>query len=98
MAPDLTYGIGVMTALTAVLFLVGVVVGERSTRWTSVLILTFSVVLCVLYLFYLWDDILLANLLPFSSLIIVGNWLPLFSGFIAGPGLEKHARHAFPPQ
>lgn len=84
MDSDLTYGIGVMTALTGVLFLVGVVAGERSTRLTSVLLLTLAVSLCVLYLLFLWDDILLANLLPFSNLIVVGNWLPLFSGFIAG--------------
>lgn len=84
MAPDLTYGIGVMTALTGVLFLVGVVAGERATRLTSVLLLTLAVSLCVLYLVFLWDDILLANLLPFSNLIVVGNWLPLFCGFIAG--------------
>ena len=83
-APDLVYGFGVMTGLTMTLFLLGIVIGGRVSRTTSLILLGVGVVGIVLYLVYLWDDILLANLLPFSNLVVVGNWLPPMTGLIAG--------------
>jgi hypothetical protein len=83
-APDLLYGYGVMTGLTVILFLLGVVIGTRISRTVSLGVLAFFIGLIVLYLRYLWDDMLLANLLPFSNLIVVGNWLPPLTGIIAG--------------
>ena len=82
--PDLIYGFGVMIGISTILFLVGVVVGGRISRAASLLTLTLTVLLIVAYLIFLWDDILLAKLLPFSNLIVVGNWLPPLTGFIAG--------------
>jgi hypothetical protein len=36
------------------------------------------------YIGFLYDDVLMARLLPFSNLIIVGNWIPPLTGFLAG--------------
>ena len=36
------------------------------------------------YMVFLWNKPLLANLLPTSSLIIVGNWLPCWAAFFIG--------------
>lgn len=83
-APDLMYGFGVMMGISFSLFLLGVVIGERVSRKTSLLLLSVCVGMIVLYLLYLWDDILLANLLPFSNLIVIGNWLPPMTALIAG--------------
>lgn len=83
-APDLVYGFGVMIGISFALFLLGIVIGGRVSRKTSLALLSTCVGLIVLYLFYLWDDILLANLLPFSNLIVIGNWLPPMTGLIAG--------------
>lgn len=83
-APDLLYGYGVMTGLTVILFLLGVVIGTRLSRTVSLGVLAFLIGLIVLYLRFLWDDMLLANLLPFSNLIVIGNWLPPLTGIIAG--------------
>lgn len=83
-APDLLYGYGVMTGLTVILFLLGVVIGSRVSRTFSLGVLVFLVGMIVLYLRYLWDDMLLSNLLPFSNLIVIGNWLPPLTGIIAG--------------
>jgi len=83
-APDLLYGYGVMTGLTVILFLLGLVVGTRVSRTVSLGVLAFLIGMIVLYLWYLWDDMLLANLLPFSNLIVIGNWLPPLTGIIAG--------------
>jgi hypothetical protein len=84
MGSDLIYGFGIMSGFTAVLFLLGIVIGERVSRQTSIALLSLSVLSVAAYLAFLWDDILLANLLPFSNLIVVGNWLPLTSGFVSG--------------
>jgi len=43
-----------------------------------------SVLLTVFYVRFLWDDIRLAHWLPFSNLVVVGNWLPVASTFLAG--------------
>ena len=82
--PDLMYGFGVMTGITGCLFLLGIVVAERASKRLSVLVLSVVLTLIGAYLFYLWDDILLAKLLPFSYLIVVGNWLPPMASFLAG--------------
>jgi hypothetical protein len=41
------------------------------------------VVSLVYYIYVIWYDIRLAALLPVSSLIILGNWLPLFASALA---------------
>ncbi len=35
------------------------------------------------YLNYVWYDVRLATLLPFASLVVLGNWLPLFAAMLA---------------
>jgi hypothetical protein len=83
-APDLVYGFGVMSGITGCLFLLGIVFAERASRKTSVLVLAVVLALMGVYLWYLWDNILLAKLLPFSNLIVIGNWLPPLAGFLGG--------------
>ncbi|MEZ6063663.1 MAG: hypothetical protein R3C19_25215 [Planctomycetaceae bacterium] len=43
-----------------------------------------GVAVLALYLVFLWDQPLLATLLPFSSLIILSNWLPVLGSFFVG--------------
>lgn len=83
-APDLMYGFGVMTGISSCLFLLGIVVAERASIGINMLILSLILATMGAYLFYLWDDILLAKLLPFSNLIVMGNWLPPLASFLAG--------------
>ncbi|HUG17664.1 MAG TPA: cysteine peptidase family C39 domain-containing protein [Planctomycetaceae bacterium] len=83
-APDLMYGFGVMTGISGCLFLLGILVAEHASKRINVLILILTLATMGVYLYYLWDDILLAKLLPFSNLIVVGNWLPPLAGFLAG--------------
>lgn len=78
------YGFGVMTGISGCLFLLGIVVAEHTSKRFNILILILTLLTMGVYLYYLWDDILLAKLLPFSSLIVVGNWLPPLAGFLAG--------------
>ncbi len=84
MYDDLIYGGGIIAGVTTILFLVGIVTGSRVSLRASILLLSIALAMFAVYLLFLWDDILLANLLPFSNLIVVGNWLPPLSGFVAG--------------
>lgn len=38
----------------------------------------------ICYVVFLWDNILLARVLPFSNLILLGNWFPPILGFLGG--------------
>lgn len=42
------------------------------------------ILLIVLFVFVLRDGLWMARLLPYSNLVIVGNWLPLLAGALAG--------------
>jgi len=54
--------------------------GNRLSVW-----LTAGTLLAVVgYTLFLWDNILMARLLPFSNVIILANWYPLFLGILAG--------------
>ena len=53
--------------------------GRRIELWAACTVLSI-----VGYAWLLWDNILLAKLVPFSSLIVLGNWFPPLLGFLAG--------------
>src|SRR5262245_64011279 len=81
---DLVIGYVIIAAFAAGLFLL--------TRWASCRLLLWQcdvaaaavVVLLIAYIRTIWYDPRLAELLPFSSLIVLGNWLPLFAAALAG--------------
>lgn len=47
-------------------------------------LLALSVALAALYVLCLWNRPILATLIPSASVIVLGNWLPLFGSFVAG--------------
>jgi hypothetical protein len=81
---DLIVGYAVIAALAIGLFLVT----ARAARCHHPCVLDVAAVLTVAGLFayirWLWYDPRLAEWLPFANLIVVGNWLPLFSAALAG--------------
>src|SRR5947209_2451664 len=89
MVLDLLWGLVLISALAVALFLVT----ARLARRLSPAVLTSLAVLVVggllLYIRSIWYDVRLANWLPFSNLIIVANWLPLFAAVLAGISWEK---------
>lgn len=81
---DLAIGIAIMAGLSFLTFTLIQRHGHRcSTRILDV-IAVLTVLGTIYYGFFVWDKVLLADLLPFSNLIIVGNWFPLTAGFLAG--------------
>jgi len=63
---------------------IGFRLGKRLEK-ASILIVQLSVAAgLVLYMALLWDRPLLTQLLPVSSIVILGNWLPIFASFWVG--------------
>ena len=81
---DIYFAIGFLAVSSTLLFVVAQQICARAPNWMCDLLGLVTVEALVAYTHYLWDNIVLAELLPFSSLIILGNWFPLFAGFLAG--------------
>lgn len=81
---DLLWGFVILVVWTVVMFALAYrLTRHRSGRRLEWLVAatTFAV---IGYVAFLWDNILLARVLPFSNLIVLGNWFPPLLGFLAG--------------
>lgn len=81
---DIYLGLSILAAVSAATFGVGRAIARRvsrqATNWLSFL----AVAALFGYITCLWDNTLLVGLLPFSNLIVLGNWFPLETGFLGG--------------
>ena len=80
---DLYLGLAVMALLSACAFALGYGL-SGGHKWVGNGLAIVTVLLTLFYIRFAWNDIRLARLLPFSNLVVVGNWLPLTSTFLAG--------------
>jgi hypothetical protein len=81
---DLVFGLIIMTLLCVALFKIGLRAARFQTP-NGIRLLAVATVASVLsYKALLWDKPILASLLPFSNLIVVGNWFPLGAAFLSG--------------
>ncbi|MCI0359623.1 MAG: cysteine peptidase family C39 domain-containing protein [Planctomycetaceae bacterium] len=81
---DLVVGYAVIGALSAGLFLSTAHAARRHGPRVLDLAALVAVIALFAYIRWLWYDPRLAQWLPYSNLIVVGNWLPLFSAALAG--------------
>jgi hypothetical protein len=89
MALDLAWGFALMGALAAVLFLASAALARRLSRPAVTGLAIFVVGALLLYIRSIWYDVRIAHWLPFSNLIVVGNWLPLLAAVLAGLAWEQ---------
>lgn len=80
---DLALGYGVLALMALGLFSGTVRLSRGFSSRTCDLIGAAVVALLFLYIRTLWYDVRLAAWLPVASLIVVGNWLPLFAAVLA---------------
>jgi hypothetical protein len=81
---DLALGYGVLAGLALALFLGTVRLSRGFSPRSCDRAGAAVVVLLFVYIRTLWFDVRLADWLPFSNLIALGNWLPLFAAVLAG--------------
>lgn len=81
---DIYLGIAIMMLLAVGLFALGLWAGRRVSRRVFRGMAVAGVAGVLLHAFWLLEHPGLAWLLPFSNLVVVGNWSPLFVGLLAG--------------
>ncbi len=81
---DLVIGLVAMLLLSATLFVVGRRIAFRGECALVLMVGAATLLHLALFLQLLWDNLLLARLLPWSNLIVVGNAQPALVGLLAG--------------
>jgi hypothetical protein len=81
---DLWTALAVMGTASVLLFVAGVRLGRRLSPRAVGIFATAVCAFVVVFVFLLDDHLLLARLLPFSGLIVLGDWLPPAVALLAG--------------
>ena len=79
---DLYVGIAIMLAVSSGLFLLGRRIAILGPRWLTNVLGIVTIVGVGAYVVYLRDNMLMAIMLPYSNLIVLGNWFPVGVGFL----------------
>ena len=80
---DLHIGLVIMAILTVGFYAFAYRLTRGRRRLGTILAIV-TVLVLPFYIRSVWDDARLALILPFSNMIILGNWFPLMTGFLAG--------------
>lgn len=81
---DLILASALLAAVSIGLFIVVARLARRLPKRACDALAAAIVILIGLYIRYVWDDMEVARWLPFSSLIVLGNWFPLLVAILAG--------------
>ena len=81
---DLYVGLVVLGGLSIALFAGSLWCSYRISQLLSDLLAMLVVALMFFYIRHLWYDVRLTRILPFSNLVVIGNWLPPLAGLLAG--------------
>ncbi len=81
---DLYVGLAILGGLTIAMFLGSLWCSHRISRVMSDLLAMLVVVVMFFYIQHLWYNVRLTTFLPFSNLVVIGNWLPPLAGLLAG--------------
>ena len=81
---DLYIGIVIIAIVSAALLALGLWLGRRLPPRDVGLLIMFGVLLLLAFEKFAWDKLWLARMLPFSNVVILGNWYPLIAAFLGG--------------
>lgn len=81
---DIYVGLAFLLAASLGAFILAARFPRRTSGRQGILFTLASVIATALYAVFLSDSILLARYLPFSNLIVLGNWFPPATAIIAG--------------
>jgi len=85
---DLLLGLAIVASLSLLAFCLTAAVTRRLTWWQRNALALFIVSAMVVYSRLLWQSTMLAKWLPYSNLIVIGNWFPIFLASLAGVVIE----------
>jgi hypothetical protein len=92
MVGDLITGCSIIAALAAALFVLTLRVTRPFPSRTLNLLALLTVCSLGWYIQNVWYDVRLTRWLPYASLIVLGNWLPLFAAVLAAVAWQNAAR------
>jgi hypothetical protein len=81
---DLYLGIAIMILLGGAMFGLTLLVTRKASMWLVDGLAGLVVIGIAIYARWIWEDISVSRLLPFSNLIVTSNWFPLAAGMLAG--------------
>lgn len=81
---DIVEGALIMLAICSLLFIVGVKTTEHRSKKLGNLVGVLVLLLTVAYIVFLWDHVVLTKLIPYSNVIILGNWFPVGAAILSG--------------
>ena len=81
---DIFIALALILTLSLIMFLAGIAVSRTKSRAAANLLASLIIVAIMLYVKFLWYDVRMARILPFSNVIVLGNWLPIAAGLLAG--------------
>lgn len=81
---DIYVGFAIVTALSIAAFAGGLRITRSASSVRPELLGMLVLALMAWYVVHLWHNIRMLQLLPFSNVIVLGNWFPPAAGFLAG--------------
>lgn len=91
---DLWIAYGILAIAAAAVFILSFSIARRQSRLRAQFIAGVVVLALFAYIRWVWYSPTLADWLPWSNLVVLGNWLPLFAAALAG--LVWHSAHRSP--
>ncbi len=90
---DLYVGLAIIGGLSVTAFWLACVVSRSVPRSAADLAAFVLLVGMYGYILFAWDNIRMARWLPFSNLVVVGNWFPIAAGFLGGLAWRRIPGH-----
>lgn len=81
---DIYIGIALMLLLSGGLFALGMRLARSMRRPALNILVVVVAAFASIHFLFLRDSILMTRLLPFSNVVVLGNWLPLMAGLLGG--------------
>lgn len=81
---DLYLGLLILAVVSTVAFGFGRAIGRRVSLQVANRLSFVAVATTIAYIGFVWDQTLLVRWLPFSNLIVIGNWFPIEASFLGG--------------
>src|SRR5688572_20039025 len=81
---DIYLALAVMLLFCVAAFASGLAIARRVPKRVAVALVVVDVVALLLFLKFLWDAPILTRLIPFRSVIVLGNFQPPISALLAG--------------